>query len=140
MHSSTTSYNIPHPSDNILGDIRIGRSNFINGYNVGNTFAEQQSTYFSQMLSTFFPYNSGCVLNQSGNYGGDIILTEGKTFRLDSQSVSDAFSIKYIMCQQIGRMLGVTLSDHMDSILFSPKDGTADIYANYNFSTSFQTD
>ena len=33
--------------------------------------------------------------------------------------------------------LGVTLSDHMDSILFSPKDGTADIYANYNFSTLF---
>jgi len=137
MHGSTNSYNIPHPTDSIIGDVRIGRSNFINGYNVGNTFIEQQSTYFSQMLSTFFPYNSGCVLNQSGNYGGDIILTEGKTFRLDSQSVSDAFSIKYIMCQQIGRMLGVTLSDHMDSILFSPKDGTADIYANYNFSTLF---
>lgn len=119
-----TPYALPHPSDSKIGDIRIGKV-LLND---------------ADSISSLYIANTGSVLGQSGNFGGDIVLnSNNKKFRLDTDttSTSDSYSIKYLFCQQIGKMLGVHETDHGDSILYNPQDGTNSLYTTWSFSDYF---
>jgi hypothetical protein len=124
MHN--TLYALPHASDSRVGDIRIGKVLLTN----------------SSSISDVLEPTSGSLLGQSGNAGGDIVINSyNQNFRLDSQTslTGTSYSIKYLFCQQIGRVLGVTTNDHADSILYNPRDGTNSIYTTWNFSDYFSS-
>lgn len=121
---STTPYQLPHTGDSKIGDIRIGKVLLDN----------------TEAISSIIEYNSGCLLGQSGNVGGDIIINSyNKNYRLDSDtsSTGNSYSIKYLFCQQIGKILGVHQNDHGDSILYNPQDGTSSLYTSWSFSDYF---
>ena len=135
-----TLYALPHTSDSRVGDIRIGKVLLSS----------------SNIISEILEPTSSSLLGQSGNAGGDIVInsyhgnyaTGGLAparYRLDSQTSAgvwsdwgtSSWSIKYLFCQQIGRVLGVTANDHADSILYTPHDGTSHLYTSWSFSDYF---
>ena len=126
----TSQYALPHASDSKIGDIRIGK--VLQG-EVGSPPALDR-------ISTALENRPGNLLGQSGNAGGDITINSYNTkYRLDSDTTStaDSFSIKYLFCQQIGRVLGVYENDHQDSILYKPSNGLHELYSTYSFSDYF---
>ena len=122
-NDTTSPYQLPNTEDSKIGDIRIGKA-FFNS---------------TTLISEFYNYNAGSVLGQSGNVGGDIMLNKNLKYRLDTDLTTngDSYSIKHLMCFQIGKMLGLDESDDPVSLMYKPASGGASITTTSNFSGNF---
>tara|TARA_Y100001963_G_C6793693_1_gene457202 strand:- start:1709 stop:5302 length:3594 start_codon:yes stop_codon:yes gene_type:complete len=123
-NDTTSPYQLPNTEDTKIGDIRIGKV-FLNS---------------ATSVSYFYNYNTGSILGQSGNVGGDIMLNKDLKYRLDidTSTNSDSYSIKNVMCFQIGKMLGLDESDDPTSLMYKPMSGGASITTTSNFSGNFE--
>lgn len=122
-------YALPHTDDDKIGDIRIGLA--------GMTPANANNLTYNPVWAS----SCNMVVGESGLYAAGIIFNDSYSYRLDSDSSSNStsYSIKNLMCREIGTKLGIDLSADKSSIMYNPQSGASAILTTDTFSTRFSS-